>query len=209
MYMGRTHLIGIPLGQDYKIDARTADTVNLWDKDEKIEVYYAATPSPEVGRDKIVQYAKYRVPNPSHILFLDADVLPKKNTLTRLLGHDKDIITGVYPMSQNGELRWSVSRDEDFRGVAIDGLPREPFKVQACGFGVVLVKFEVFERLEWPYWKNEYSPGTIEMSEDIYFCKKALEAEYDIWCDPFVKCNHIRMANYLQFVNNVLKGQKQ
>ena len=209
MYMGRTVVVGCPLPADYKIDARIMSTLALWDKDEKVELFFAPTPFPTLGRDKIVQYAKYRVPNPTHILFLDSDVLPRRNTLERLRNLNKDIVMGVYPISQNGVMKWSVSRDDEFLCVPIDELPRNPFKVKSGGFGVCLVKFEVFKKLEWPYWKNVLVEGDIEMGEDIYFCKKAREAGFDIWCDPLVKCNHVRMANYLNIVNNILKGQKR
>lgn len=203
MYMGRPILVGVPLGGDYKIDARIASTLAYWDLDEKVEIFYSVTSFPTLGRDRIIKHAEYRIPNPSHILFLDSDVLPRKTTLDKLLKADKDIIMGAYPISRNGELKWSVSRDANFN--AVDSLPRNPFKVSSGGFGVTMVKFEVFEKLQWPYWKNVFSPGEIEMGEDIYFCKKAREAGFEIWCDPKVKCGHIRMANLL----NIIKEHKQ
>lgn len=204
MYMSRSILVGVPLGKDYKIDARIATTLAYWDLDEKVEVYYTANAFPALGRDKIFQYAKYRIPHPSHILFLDADVLPRKSTLDTLIKNHKDIIMGVYPVSKNGKLRWSISRESTYKPMAIDSLPRTPFKISSGGFGVVLVKYEVFEKLQWPYWKNIFVPGDVEMGEDIYFCEKAKEADFDIWCDPKVKCSHIRIANLL----NILKENK-
>lgn len=203
MYMGRPILVGVPLGTDYKIDARIASTLALWDLNEKVEIFYSATPFPTLGRDRIIQYAKYRIPKPSHILFLDADVLPRKTTLEKLIKNDKDIVMGVYPISRNGELRWSVSREATFN--AEKELPRNPFKISSGGFGVVMVKFKVFESLRWPYWKNVFVPGDVEMGEDIYFCEQAREAGFDIWCDPKVKCGHIRQANLL----NIIKEHKQ
>ena len=202
MYMGRPILIGVPLATDFRIDARLASTVSWWERDEKVEAYYSLTPFPTLGRDKIVAHAKYRIPNPTHILFLDSDILPRKNTLDRLLKADKDIVMGVYPISQNGFLRWSVSRDEKFLGVPLKELPRNIFKIHSGGFGVVLVRYEVFEKLQWPYWKNVFIPGDVEIGEDIYFCQKAIEAGYDIWCDPLVKCSHIRVTNLLNIVKN-------
>ncbi len=64
---------------------------------------------------------------------------------------------------------------------------------------------KVFEKLEWPYWKNIFKPGTITKGEDIYFCDKARESGCDIWCEPKVKCAHIRITNLMNIVNN-LKG---
>ena len=209
MYMGKSILVGVPLGNDYKIDARIKDTLSLWEYTiDKVEVYHPVSSSPELGRDMIMSYAKYRIPNPSHILFLDCDILPRKATIDRLLKMDKDIVMGVYPMSQDGKIKWSVSTSDVYEGIVLDKLPRNPFKIKSGGFGVCLIKYEVFEHLEWPYWKNIYVPGGVKMGEDIYFCKKAREAGYDIWCDPLVKCGHIRITNLFNIVQSFLKEIK-
>ncbi len=204
MYMGRPILISVPLGQDYKVDARLKDTIFLWERnDARVDVHHPISSSPELGRDMSVFHAKYRIPHPTHILFLDADIIPRKNTLDRLMKMDKDIVMGVYPMSQDGNIVWSVSTAEPFKGICTEELSRNPFKIYSGGFGVTLVKYEVFEALEWPYWKNIHVPGGIEMGEDIYFCKKAREAGYDIWCDPLVKCDHAKYVGLLNIVNKI------
>ena len=202
--MDRPIIVSVPLGQDYKIDSRLKELLSIWDNTiEGLEVYHPISSSPEVGRDMAVYYAKYRRPKPAHVLFIDADVLPRRNTLERLKELDKDIVMGVYPMTQKGEIKWSVSRDEPFSGIAIDDLHRNPFKICSGGFGVTLIKYEVFEALEWPYWKKIYKPGGIEMGEDIYFCEKARKAGYDIWCDPLVKCDHPKYVGLMNIVRKI------
>lgn len=198
VYFNSPVVVGMPIDTDYKADVRIISVLEQWDRTELAETYYASSNRPEDGRDNIVSYAKYRLPSPTHILFIDSDVLPRKNTLDRLLDLDKDIVTGVYPMSSRHGMVWSVANNDIF--YKIDDLPTDPFKVQYCGFGVVLVKMEVFDKIEWPYWDVERSPGKIDKGEDVYFCDKAHKAGYDIWCDPKVKCNHIRMANYLSLI---------
>lgn len=198
-YIGCPILVGMPLSPDYKADVRIIATLEKWDRTESVETYYVPSFHPTLGRDRIVQYALYKFPKPTHILFVDSDVLPRHNTLDRLLDLDKDIVTGVYPMTTRKGLSWSVIRDRDF--VEIEELPDNPFKVKTCGFGIILVKIEVFEKLEWPYWKNTFRPGEIIKGEDVYFCEKAIKAGFDIWCDPKVKCNHIRITNLLSIVN--------
>jgi hypothetical protein len=208
--MDRAIIIGVPLGMDYKIDSRVKETVDFWDNNFKnTEVYHPISSSPEAGRDMIVQYAKYRRPKPAHIMFLDADVLPRKTTLQKLLKMDKDIVTGVYPINQGNELRWSVSRVEPWDAVKLEELPRNPFKVMSAGFGVTLIKYEVFEKLEWPYWKNVYRPGAVEISEDIYFFNKARKAGYDVWCDPLIKCDHPKIISLLGIVNKIALLRKE
>jgi len=205
-YIGCPVVVGMPLPADYKADARIITVLERWDRTELADTYYVPSPFPSLGRDKIVSYAQYRIPTPRYVLFVDADVLPRNNTLDKLLDHDKDIVTGVYPVLNQSEITWSVSRDGQSL-CKLDELPTNLFKVKHCGFGITLVRTIVFERLGWPYWKNEYMPGQIVKGEDVYFCEKAIAAGFDIWCDPKIKCNHIRMANYLNVVQNILKGQ--
>lgn len=201
-------IIGVPINLDWKMDARITSLVECWDRDKDKESTYVPCGDPAAGRDRIVYTTMYRIPRPSHILFLDADVLPRRNTLKKLLEHDKDIVTGVYNIAQEGKLYWSVSRDETFSAIDLEELPKNPFKVTLCGFGVVLIKTEVFEKLEWPYWENIRTPGGVKRGEDLYFCRKARDAGFDIWCDPKVKCNHVRMSGLLSIASEQLKFKK-
>lgn len=191
-------VVGIPIASDYRADVRTICIAEGWAKENKVENVYMASPSPEEGRDKIVSVVNYMIPRPTHILFMDSDVLPRPRTMSALLAHDKDIVSGAVPIHQKGSFGWNVSKEEGF--VPLKELPNNLFKVQSCGFGVVLVKMTVFDKLEWPYWRSLYKPGLRTLGEDIYFCQKAIEAGFDIWCDPKVKCSHITKVNYLSII---------
>ena len=200
-------VVGIPLPPDYRADVRTICMAEAWSRDTGLENVFIPSPSPEEGRDKIVAIVNYMIPRPTHILFLDSDVLPRPRTMKVLYGHDKDIVTGVVPICRKGAMKWNVSREDSFVPMDINGLPNNPFKVQSCGFGVVLVKTTVFDKMEWPYWRSEYKPGLRTLGEDIYFSKKARAAGFDIWCDPKVKCNHATRSNFLSIIKN-MKGNK-
>jgi GT2 family glycosyltransferase len=180
--------------------------IEAWTRDGSAVSFYQASPSPEEGRDKIIEKVKYMKPLPTHILFMDSDVLPRPRTLEKLLEHDVDIISGVVPICQQGELKWNVSRGDDF--LPHDQLPNNPFKADKIGFGVVLVKTEVFEKMEWPYWRSIYKPGLRTIGEDVYFSKKAKQAGFDLWVDPMVKCDHATRVSYLSILRK-LKGNTQ
>lgn len=201
----RPVLVGIPLSPDYRMDTRITTMVEVWDRRENIESYYVASPHVVLGRDKIVKYANYRVPRPSHILFIDYDVLPRRTTLIKLLEHDKDIVAGVYPMSKKGILGWCLSRETPFKSLPIKELPTNMFKTQFVGCGMMLVKMEVFDKLEWPYWKNEFALGVKTIGDDVYFCQKVRDAGFDIWVDPKIKCNHFKIVDLLSIANELLK----
>ena len=194
--------IGIPVSPDYQADVRTITMVESWTKEDGIDSICVPSPSPEEGRDKIVSIVNYMRPRPTHILFLDSDVIPRTKTLKVLLGHGKDIISGVVPIFQRKNFAWNVSREEDFSPLEEDDLPSNPFKVESCGFGIVLVKTSVLDKMEWPYWRSEYKPGLRTLGEDIYFCQKAKAAGFDIWCDPKVKCDHVTRSSYLSMLRS-------
>lgn len=206
IYVGRPVLVGVPLTPDHRMDTRITTMLEAWDRQEGIETYYAPTPHTTLGRDKIVQYANHRIPRPTHILFVDYDVLPRLTTLKKLLAHDKDIVAGVYPMMQRCKLSWCLSREDPFKGLPIQELPDNPFKTVYVGCGMMLVRMEVFDKLKWPYWKDEFAPGVKTLGEDLYFCKKARDAGYDIWVDPKLKCNHFRLVDLLSVAMEYTKG---
>lgn len=197
--------VTMPLGKDYHADVRSVRMLESWAKANDVVTVYESAACVEECRDKIITTVNYIQPKPSHVLFVDSDVLPKPRTLEVLLSHDKDIITGVVPICQKGVFKWNVSRD--IEPIGIDDLPQNLFKVKWCGFGVVLIKTEVFDKLKWPYWQSVYQPGRKLWTEDVYFCHKAIEAGFDIWCDPKVKCNHVTRSNYLSIIRN-MKGTK-
>lgn len=208
-YLGKPVLIGMPLAPDYRSDVRIITQLEAWDRKDGFETYYVASRHTVLGRDKIVKYAQHRRPRPSHILFVDHDVLPRKTTLSKLLAHNKDIVAGVYPMIQNCEVTWCLSREEPYKSLPINDLPDNLFKTLYVGCGMMLVKMEVFDKLDWPYWENEFLPGVYRTGEDLYFCRKVRAAGYDIWVDPKLKCNHFRGADLLgvamEYIN---KGDK-
>ena len=208
LFAGRPVLVGMPLAPHHQSDTRIISLLEAWDRKVGVETYYVPSPHTALGRDKIVMYAKKRIPRPSHILFVDHDVLARPNTLKKLMEHDKDVVAGVYPMMQNCKLSWCLSREETFTGLPIDDLPNNPFKTKFIGCGIMLVKMEVFDNLPWPYWKDIFMPGRKLVGEDLYFCQLLRKKGYDIWVDPKIKCNHFRTVDLLGIAMNYVKGKK-
>lgn len=202
-------LVGIPLAPGYQSDVRIIALLEAWNHHENVETFYIATPHVELGRDRIVVYARNRVPKPTHILFVDHDVLPRYTTLKKLLAHDKDVVAGIYPLNQQCHIAWCLSREDKFKAMPIGDLPDNLFKATYVGCGMMLVKTEVFDNLEWPYWHNGFEYGRMTIGEDVYFCKKLREAGYDIWVDPKIKCGHFRVVDLLGVAMNYVKGKKQ
>lgn len=129
--------------------------------------------------------------NCTHLLLTDDDMVYPKDTLEKLLAHNKDIIGATY----------SVRRivDKDTNHLVIEYLDEksdtEPFKCKAIGGGMLLIKMDVFKKVEqkW-FWYDVHPNGMILMSNDWWFCRQARKAGYDIYCDPTLLVKHI--GNY-------------
>ena len=62
-------------------------------------------------------------------------------------------------------------------------------RVDGIGFGAVLIKTEVFKRL------NPEVPGQwfkfSEVGEDLHFCDLCAQAGVEVWCDTSLEAPHI------------------
>ena len=69
------------------------------------------------------------------------------------------------------------------------------FECTSIGTGCMLIKTEVFEQIERPWFKtvdkidSEDGPG-VQMNDDMYFCQKVREAGFKILADANVICTH-------------------
>jgi GT2 family glycosyltransferase len=199
-------VVGIPTPPNNKASASLVAIASGWCQDTNAKLVLKPSPSPEEGRDKIISEMKYMIPTPTHVLFIDSDVIPRKNTLSKMMQHDKDILSAMVPICQQGMFKWNAVKFGDSCMLDVNDDPgQNPFKAESVGFGCVLVKTDVFEKIEWPYWRSLYRPGLRSLGEDIYFSYEARKAGYDIWVDPNIKCDHVTRASYLSIIRN-MKG---
>ena len=74
---------------------------------------------------------------------------------------------------------------------------KKPFTVDYTGFGWVMIRKGVFENKEMKYpWfapkMQVFESGAVQdmCGEDVSFCLDAIEAGYEIWCDPRIRVGH-------------------
>lgn len=132
----------------------------------------------------------------THLLMLDADHKHPHDILQRLIrwcieDPEKKIIGGL-----------NFRRCEPYNPCAFvrrDGKGYSPHEweqgiaeMDMVGAGSLLVAKEVFEAIEWPWFKNEEKPETHDLgSHDLYFCKKAAAAGFHIWLDTTTTSPHM------------------
>lgn len=177
------------------------------------------------GRNKLV-YDFLTIPGATHLFFVDADISFNVPDYVKMLEADKDVVIGAYPKKR---IRWDLVRDAALRGKQnlalhaneyvvdfVDGKHLEGeismdkvFEVEHGGTGCMLIKREVFEKLEphlgkyrnsWAKEDKEYHINYFDvqvdpkndllLSEDYYFCQKVREHGMKIWCAPWVELGH-------------------
>jgi len=143
------------------------------------------------NRNKVVDNAL--VYGSSHVLFLDDDVIPKPELLYSLLKHDKDIVCALqchrnFPHAPI--LFGEYVGKEGFRKLNFSNLTDGLVRVGAAGLGCVLIKTDVFKKMEAPWFRfGEFRKD--QMAEDTGFFKRAGELGIEVYCDLGSQVGHI------------------
>lgn len=187
-------LIAIPTSRE--IDIQCAASLIGMKRKGKIGVFAPQSYAIDASRNLIVEHALEI--GYDYILWVDSDMILPKNTLLRLLSHNKDIVSGVYSYKViNGEnavvKRYSKTDEDTYEDVSLKEIreTKELMLVDGIGFGCVLTKVDIFNKIEQPWFKYEKDLG-----EDIFFCRKAQETGIEIFVDPTVKAGHVGQVNY-------------
>jgi FkbM family methyltransferase len=150
----------------------------------------------------------------THLLFIDDDLIFGPDHVRRITSHPVPIVGGLYPKKQDGPTSWVLNTltnsDPSDRS---DGLTR----VAYIGTGFLCVERSVFERMierfpeieyladesgrrEWDFWSvgvcRTHSGQVRYLSEDWFFCERALQMGYQIFADPAVVLKHVGDAIY-------------
>jgi hypothetical protein len=149
-----------------------------------------------------------------YIMWIDSDIIFKTEDFVELLQMNKDIAAGWYVQSNGGALSNQSTVVEHMnqqelydkgsnKYETIEDMTRrgEPFKVDYCGFGWMLIKKGVYEKIPYPWFvprviQLKKPDGTIledVCSEDISMCGDFRKYGFDIWVNPKVRVGHQKM----------------
>lgn len=135
----------------------------------------------------------------THLFFIDDDtIVMDPDALTKLLALDADIASGVVPF-WNGPDRGMIVNIQCGNGW-LKAWPKE--RILDCthaGTACMLIRREVFEVLEYPWFVWKEARGGLILGEDIVFCQKAIAANLTIRCDSSVWCEHIKKLPLTHF----------
>jgi len=141
------------------------------------------------SRNRIAQAALDR--NCTHLLFVDYDMYFPGDAISHLLKQDKDIIGASYNFREEPLKNTAVPEGQGGQ-VHPDELPTEPFKCEAIGTGLLLIKTDVLKALPKPWFMWGYTPeGLLHFGEDTYFAQMAKKAGFEVWADPTMRVKHL------------------
>ncbi len=128
--------------------------------------------------------------NASHLLFLDSDMTFPPDTALQLLAHDRDIV-GIAAPKRRDNLESSAMKvwGERLTFGPEDGL----IDVDWLGFGGVMIRATVFQKLDKPWFPTRFErtdpeKGDVWIGEDYGFCEKARAAGFSIQVDAGLSC---------------------
>ena len=125
----------------------------------------------------------------THFLWLDSDHVFNPDLALRLASHDLDMVSALYFNRSEPHLPVVYVKDysdDAYKHFPLVECPKTLFKVDAVGFGALLMKREVMEQVPEPWFTIDYRAG-----EDVAFCVKAKQHGVEIWCDGAYTLGHI------------------
>jgi GT2 family glycosyltransferase len=141
--------------------------------------------------------------NYDYIMWMDSDTIFEPIDFETLLRRQLDIVGGVYLMEDG--MQYAVVKDWDlnyfrkygtFKFLKKEDLASQqnPIEVSYTGFGFLLMKRGVIEKIEYPWFEPQITNlgnDVIDFaSEDVSFCLKARAAGLKIHIDPTVRIGH-------------------
>ena len=157
-----------------------------------------------------------------YLWFIDDDVIPIPDALTKLLECDADIAAGDviirgYPFDHMC-FKYTDKKKQNLKALASYPKGVKIISVDAVGFSMCLIKVSLLRKLQTPYFiTNPMS------TEDIYFCIKArdfdknctirvnttLECGHILWPEIISSANKKNYKKYLEAQNPVVKQSPQ
>ena len=163
----------------------------------------------------------------THLLFIDSDLVFSVEQIQRIVSHDESIVGGLYVKKQEGRPELVLNTHFTPKETRPDGL----MEVRYVGTGFIRVARSVFERMlaawedelwytrdddgttEWDFWHMgvyKYPDGKRRfLTEDWWFCQKAMDLGIRVWADMQVTLRHSGNALYpLSYQEEFLYGKR-
>ena len=134
-----------------------------------------------------------------YVLWLDSDMMFPSNVVLKLLAHNKDIVACNY-MKRSLPMKTVAYTDLNDWDSWVPMEPQEELvKVKGIGMGCILMKTEVFKKLEKPYFEFRFKEDTKDwFGEDFILQDKIQKVGYEIFVDTILsmEIKHVGIYAY-------------
>ena len=200
-------LVGMPIGRPIEVEPHIC-----W---ARLLAYMASNPN-YVGMDRhetgaYIDYNRDRIAqraiseNTDYVLMIDSDMGYPHTIVDTLVSRDKDVIACVYYTPSHDT---DTGREVVIRPMLFDYNPKtkqfhpwpkcdanKPFKIDAVGTGIMLIKTKVFKKIKRPWFFFFERRGEV-MGEDLGFCLQCMANKIEVWVDPTIETSHVKTYRY-------------
>ena len=125
----------------------------------------------------------------THVLWLDSDMVFNDKLLEDLQMCKKPFVSCCYNGRRPG-YHSCIFKSIDLTHVErFEEYPREPFRIEGCGFGAVLMETDILKAV-FNNFKTCFTPLP-SLGEDIAFCFRARDLGYELWAEPNCQLGHV------------------
>lgn len=148
---------------------------------------------PDMARNLIIEQALQY--NFDYVLFLDDDMCwEDQDIIAKMLSYNKDIVGTVTHTRLAPYMPCVFKKNGNFFD-PIEEFDKGLIEVDALGGAFMLIKTEVFRKMERPWFEFKsirfLGIEKERYGEDVYFYKKAKDAGFEVWCDTDTQVIHI------------------
>ena len=140
-----------------------------------------------VARDLLA--TKARQEDFTHVLWIDSDMVFTEDLVDDLLFSGKPFVSAICHARRPPHVSCLFKSLDPIDRYVYGEYGAEPFEVEACGMGCVLMETEVIKAI-WEKYTFCFLPHE-KYGEDLAFCMRARECGFSIWADPSVQLGHV------------------
>ena len=146
-------------------------------------------------RERLLEQAK-KV-NSDYVLWIDSDMMFPSTTAVRLLEHNKDIVACNYTKRTKPLKTVAYTNLNDWNSWLPMVTQDELVKVEGVGMGCMLMKLDIFEKIQKPYFEFRYKEDTQDyFGEDFILLGKLREQGYDVYIDTVLSMDIKHLGIY-------------
>lgn len=146
-------------------------------------------------RERLIEQAKKI--NSDYVLWIDSDMMFPSTTAVRLLEHNKDIVACNYTKRTKPLKTVAYTNLNDWDSWVPMESQDELVKVEGVGMGCMLMKLDIFEKIQKPYFEFRYKEDTQDyFGEDFILLGKLREQGYDVYIDTVLSMDIKHLGIY-------------